>query len=334
MPTLRKIDDLDAATFRRSLRDFRWVELRIQAQALDPVLLRNHSGSALRGVFGQALRGLACRREEGCAGACEEPWQCTYGYLFETPPPADARRMRRYTAVPHPLVIVPPRRRGWIARGEYFSFGLALIGRAAELLPQVVVALNLAGDRGLGLKRSRFRIIAITDRVPDGDQQRPIYRLGDSTLQHKPRWWSGTDLPPAPRDAVVRVNLETPLCLRVQNRYLTHTIPFRALAGSALRRLTNLAHFHCDLQLQMDFATLLARAAQTPVLHQELRYEKWSRRSNRQEREHPLAGASGFIDYLQPDPLLLQTLATVGRLGVGKHTTFGLGRLTLQAVKA
>jgi hypothetical protein len=332
MPTLRKVDPLDLPTLRRSLRGFRWIELRVQAQALDPILLRDHSGSALRGAFGHALHQLACRIPGGCDKNCQQPWHCTYGYLFETPPPANAQRMRRYPAVPHPLVILPPTHRGWVARGEYFSFGISLIGRAIDLLPQVVVALNGAGERGLGLKRSRFRIIAIHDRNASSQPPRPLYRLGDTSLRRtiKPRDAATLSLPPG--DTVVRVLFRSPLCLRVNNRYLRDEVPFRALAGSALRRLTNLAHFHCDLQLEMDFASLLARADQTPVLHSELRSESWTRRSNRQQREHPMTGISGYADYLQPDPLLLQIIATVARLGIGKHTTFGLGQVQIEPV--
>ena len=321
------------ATFREAIRGFRWAQLVVQAQALDPLLLRDHSGSALRGAFGHALRELGCIKEGGCESKCERPWHCVYGYLFETPPPASAQRMRRYTAVPHPLVIVPPRQNGWVARGEYFSFGVRLVGRAIEMLPQVVGALHGAGELGLGLERARFRVLAVNDHVPGTDSGRPIYRLGDSSLRRAARAVDVARLPDPPGDTVLRVEFLTPLCLRVENRNLMDSIPFRALAGSALRRLSNLAHFHCGLSLELDFAGLVQQAEETLVLQQKLRRARWSRRSNRQKREHPMVGVSGHVDYLQPDPVLLQVLAAVAELGVGRHTTFGLGRIRLEGVR-
>lgn len=36
------------------------------------------------------------------------PETLAHTYLFETPPPAHARKMRKYPAVPHPFVLNPP----------------------------------------------------------------------------------------------------------------------------------------------------------------------------------------------------------------------------------
>jgi hypothetical protein len=43
-----------------------------------------------------------------CAGACERKENCAYGYVFETPVPADAAVLKNLSDVPRPFVIEPP----------------------------------------------------------------------------------------------------------------------------------------------------------------------------------------------------------------------------------
>lgn len=60
-------------------------------------------GSTIRGAFGHALKNAVCvTRLERCE-PCLLYRTCPYTYIFETPPPPSADKMRLYRAAPPPL---------------------------------------------------------------------------------------------------------------------------------------------------------------------------------------------------------------------------------------
>ena len=80
---------------------------RLALEAIDPVSLPEHTGSTFRGGLGTALKQVACRQASLC-GRCVEPETCAYGYVFETPVPADSEVLRNLRDVPRPFVLEPP----------------------------------------------------------------------------------------------------------------------------------------------------------------------------------------------------------------------------------
>ena len=66
------------------------------------------AGSAWRGAFGHALKRTVCVTRLRQCPDCLLYRSCVYPYIFETPPPLHAAKMRRYTAAPHPFVIEIP----------------------------------------------------------------------------------------------------------------------------------------------------------------------------------------------------------------------------------
>ena len=109
---------------------------RFVIEAREPLILPGYKGSTLRGGFGSTFRRVVCVvRDKECTG-CLLKGKCVYSYVFETPPPADTKIMRKYEAAPHPFIIEPPsdRKRGY-KPGDELVFGLILIGRAIDYLP-------------------------------------------------------------------------------------------------------------------------------------------------------------------------------------------------------
>jgi len=72
------------------------------------VRLPNFAGSAWRGAFGHALKKTVCVVRNTPCNQCMLKNACAYSYLFETPPPANTEKMRKYTAAPHPFVLQFP----------------------------------------------------------------------------------------------------------------------------------------------------------------------------------------------------------------------------------
>src|SRR5690242_8725929 len=67
-----------------------------------------YTGSMFRGAFGMALKQAVCVTRTYDCPSCLLKERCLFPYIFETPPPPDARVMRKYTAAPHPFVFEPP----------------------------------------------------------------------------------------------------------------------------------------------------------------------------------------------------------------------------------
>ena len=75
---------------------------------------------------------------------------CAHAYLFETPPPPHARKMRQYPAVPHPFVLNPLSGMENLPAGVEYALDLTLIGRGNRHLPYLVHALERAARAGRG----------------------------------------------------------------------------------------------------------------------------------------------------------------------------------------
>ncbi len=127
-------------------------------QPLGKILLFFHLTAALlftlRGGFGHAFRRIICALKDKECTDCLLRQQCVYAYVFETPIPADAQIMRKYTAAPHPFILEPSTNsRKSYRKGEDLSFGLTLIGRAADYLPYFIYAFEELGRIGIGKGR-------------------------------------------------------------------------------------------------------------------------------------------------------------------------------------
>lgn len=292
----------------------------------------SHAGSAWRGAFGHALKRTVCVTREPVCQACLLFRSCPYPYLFETPPPADTGKMRRYNAVPHPFVLIPPAP-GESPEGGEYVLGMTLLGRATQYLPYAVHALARAAEEGIGPDRTPLDLTWISQQDAAG-QWTTIYqdRGQDRGQDHEglaplPPFVPQT--PATPRS--VLITLETPLRLRRDNDNVTPDIfRFADLFASLLRRISMLTYFHTDTPLETDFAGLTAAARALPVASRDLRWEDWTRYSSRQETLMQLGGLIGTLTLEGADLAPFWPYLWLGQwTHAGKATSMGLGRYTL-----
>lgn len=331
---------------------FRVARYRIEMQAIDALSLPPFKGSTFRGAFGGAFRRVACAQRErpGCPGCLLHP-TCPYGYVFETPVPPGAEKLRGYESVPRPFVLEPPgEARTGYAPGETLAAGLVLCGRAVALFPYFVVALREMGERGIGRGRGRFRVARITAEPPPGAREAPpVYDgaagtvlAGDAALTGEQvvaralaAWGAASPAgapaaPAAPRR--VRLRFETPTRLKYDDR-LRDRPEFHVLVRNLLRRLSSLAYFHHGFDLDLDFRGIIARAAAVRLVAGRTRWVDWERYSSRQDERMRMGGLVGEAVYEAPAAAwseFLPLLALAEFTHVGKNVTFGLGRVRVR----
>ncbi len=296
----------------------------LRFRALEPVSLPRYSGSAWRGAFGHTLRRSVCVTGERDCAYCLLYRSCIYPYIFETPPPPDAAKMRLYTAAPHPYVLRPEALSLPLAAGEDTELGVVLIGRAVSQLPYVIHALSTAAGGGIGYGRGRLTLVEARQESPVGSGHwERIYVPGGELAA------SFAALPelPAPGDAI-RVRLLTPLRLRHENAYVSpERFGFADLFSSLLRRVSMLSYFHGDQPLQTDFAALAHAARQVQLKSRQLEWREWARYSTRQDTRLQMGGLLGEIHLGEVDLTPFWPYLWLGQwLHAGKGTAMGLGR--------
>lgn len=300
---------------------------RLNLRATSAIRLPAYAGSAWRGALGHALKRTVCVTGARHCPDCLLYRSCVYPYVFETPPPENAAKLRKYTAAPHPFVIEPWPDCRDLAPDQIFGVDLVLIGRGNAQLAYFIEALRRAGERGLGSGGGRYALDGVEQETAAGWQA--IYAPG-GRLQTLP---ATVPAPPPLPAGPVRVELLTPLRLKVGNDLVTpHRLRFRDFFSPLLRRVSLLSYFHTDTPLETDFRALVQAAEAVPLAEPELRWFDWTRYSSRQDALLQMGGLVG--SFVLPGAALAPFWPYLW-LGqwthAGKGAVMGLGRYRLVA---
>ncbi|WP_031433648.1 CRISPR system precrRNA processing endoribonuclease RAMP protein Cas6 [Methylomarinum vadi] len=289
-----------------------------------PVRLPRYPGSAWRGAFGHALKRTVCIVRDTACADCMLQSSCAYSYIFETPPPANAGKMRKYTASPHPFVLRFPQQNAEEA-GKY-RLELIVIGQGQKFFPYIVHALQKAGQDGIGSGRQPFILENIRQRL-NNDTMATVYQAGQLTL---PGADSLAEPPPMP-DRIELV-LHTPLRIKQNGRNLTpQSFNFGAFFGNLLRRISMLTYFHGETPLETDFAELTRQARQIQFSDKQLQWFDWKRYSSRQDAEMNMGGVVGTLSLAMPGLEPFWPYLWLGQwIHAGKGTSMGLGYYSIE----
>lgn len=302
---------------------------RVVFRAAERVRLPDYAGSMWRGAFGHALKRTVCAMNLRPCPGCMLEQACVYPYMFETPVPPDAAKMRRYTRAPQPFVLTPPFDASpWLEPDAEHAIALALVGRATRYVAYAVHALARAGEQGVGRSRHRLaldRVEAV--ELPSTGAGKVVYVPGGS-FEGPPA--ATPSIPAAPRRVVVR--LLTPLRLRRAERLVTpEDLAAADLLGSLVRRVSMLTCFHTDTPLEADFLGLKALAAGLPVTERVLRWHDWTRWSSRQKTEMQMGGIVGELRLDLAGREALWPYLWLGQwVHAGKGATMGLGAIAVE----
>jgi len=322
------------STLSEALSTISWLQVRITLRAKDPLQLPPYKGSTLRGGFGAVFKETVCVVDHRDCARCLLRSRCAFPYVFDTPVPEDAARLRKYLAAPHPFVFLPPlEEKTLYSPGEMLSFDLTLIGKGADFLPYFIYTFERLGEkRGLGKGRGQFAVESVTWLSPEGEEVQ-IYSGAEKMLRNSFRPITIRDLPPLHLPSLhfplVTLHFLTPTRL-LYAEALTPTPEFHMLIRTLLRRLSNLAYFHCGAELDLDFRGLIAAAEQIETVHSDVHWYDWERYSARQGTRMKLGGFIGNVTYQGDLDLFLPLLRLGEAVHVGKGTSFGLGKYVMR----
>lgn len=254
------------------------------------------------------------------------------GYLFESAPGPWAQRMRRYSTVPHPLVIRPsdlgPR---LVGPGEEASVDVILVGHGNNFLGPLLEAARAAGRKGLGLEESRggAMLSAVHQVDLESAMARPL-TPGASMTGLLP--WRTPSVPPAAHK--VTVHLITPLRVRRDGSYVQDPgrLDARSFLMTLVRRVSMLCYFHSDHPLDTDFAALKGLAQAAAFQAEDVTLEALQRPET---RHSPPARMDGLVGRLRlgfdgTNPFW-PYLWLARWIGIGHGANIGLGRVDIEA---
>jgi len=303
---------------------------RLQLIAETAVRLPPYAGSAWRGALGHALKRTVCVTGGRHCPDCLLYRSCVYPYVFETPPPERAEKLRKYPAAPHPFVIEPWPDCRDVAPGAAFGVDLVLIGRGQSQLGYFIEALRRAGLGGIGQGAARgdgrYALLSVEQESADGWQR--IYTAGGRLELQAAQ----TPVVPPPPAGPVRIELLTPLRLKVAEDLVTpERLRFRDFFSALLRRLSLLSYFHTDNPLDTDFRALVQAAEAIDWQTADLRWQDWTRYSSRQDALLQMGGLVGTLTLPAPQLTPFWPYLWLGQwTHLGKGAVMGLGRYRLR----
>ncbi|MEF3193952.1 MAG: hypothetical protein K6346_07045, partial [Halothiobacillaceae bacterium] len=264
---------------------------RLEFEVETPLRLPAYAGSTLRGAWGAALRAASCMTKQTVCDGCPLLATCPYVAIFETrPPQSGAPSLQDFSQVPRPYVIEPPElgERDY-APGKTLAFQLVLAGRALEHLPLILWAWIKAFRRGVGKGDGTAKLLRVVQVGEIGTADTLVLDGPDgSILAHTP-----AVPPPPPLGETVSLRFHTPLRLQTNGRRASaDELTARKLLMALVRRTALISEFHGPGRFNLDFSDL-ARRAERIESHTALRWQDWTRYSNRQQRKMALGGVVG-----------------------------------------
>ncbi len=280
------------------------------------------AGNVWRGALGHSLRALACLTGASSCTGCPKKSACAYNYLWETPPPADATRMRLYPQAPHPFVLRELPSSEGDAR-NLTRLLLTLVGKAHTLLPLLVQALAQAarGEHGVGGRQMLLREV---------QQEKTLGAMNCQRIDGQAGLLSQLATPlstlPAQPVANLRLLLQTPLRVKKEGRAVApQAMTFADFFGALLRRISMLCAFHTDAPLEAPFADLMQHARSVQMRSQ-LSWARQQRFSNRQKQAMPMDGVTGWLEVDAADAAVFWPYLWLGQfVHAGSAATMGLG---------
>lgn len=303
-----------------------FLALTLTYESLDGPVTDLHPGSVWHGAWGKAVDTVACAvRQPNCHGcwmvsqcpavalAAAKPGQ--HGPVAEASPPAFILRDLRGLDG---------------GRGSLVEVDITLLAPATQHLPMLLLAAEHVGESGLGKERRRLRLVRTVES--QGTSGPRVLREDRGPLQSlSVRSWR--ELEPLLLDGPVRLAFPRGAVLMSDRHPLTH--PSLRDILRLLRRRVRLLCSERGLEEELTpECELLDWVRTVDILGASYEVHRASRWSARQRQRHPQDGVRGHLVVNGPDLVQIEPWLRLGQvLGVGKGTSFGLGRFEVTACR-
>jgi hypothetical protein len=323
------------------IRGEEWLEplairrFRVTLALARPLAVPAHRRGVLwRGAFAQVFRGLVCHDVTLDCAACGLAAACPYTAIFAPGARPGRPPIARLREPPRPFVFADPcPAEAALPAGRSPGLGLTIIGSAAPLLPYFVVSLRRLGEAGLGRAGARFEVERVAALDAAGAAAGEVYVKGGAEVRLAGRSLQACDLR-RPEDAGarrVRVRFVTPTDLRGGEAAGDGAPAFGVLFRRARDRLGARASFYGEGPVGGDPRAVAALADTVETQRAAVRRVALERTSARTGERHPVSGLVGEVAYegaaLAP---LMPWLRLAELVHVGKHATFGNGRIAVE----
>ncbi len=298
-------------------------------EALDSMRMPAYAGSAWRGLLGHSLRRTVCVTRQPTCHGCLLIGTCAYSVFFESPA-CNTELAGRYTVLPHPFVLdVDAHPERDVPAGADLRLGLNLIGPAIDLLPYLIQAVKVAGERGIGRAGGRFELRALyAEQSLGSNDWQCVYDVQSGAYR---KVVGAAPQAPKARPDALRLELPTPLRIKRQGHFVG---PAAFVPGDLLRslisRLSMLAELYGGTTDPEYWKSLADAAVDVRLAAANLTWSDWTRFSSRQRTSMEMGGLIGEILLDGPGLAAFWPALWVGQwTHVGKGSSFGLGKYRL-----
>lgn len=288
------------------------------------LVLPGYAGSAIRGVFGHALKKTSCITGLKNCNECGLKKTCPYTGLFKL----DARQEYRSgmnAAATNPYIIEAPLcgKREY-KQGERFEFDLVLAGPVVSQLALCVHAMRQAFYKGIGPANGTAEL----QQVIEQNSAETIWSADQpEVLKHSTVMQPAKGMGTMKRGCTVEV--QTPLRLAAKGKLLSAgDLGATEFLTAVVRRVASLVEGNMNQTLDADFRELRKKTHEIES-STELRWREWERYSNRQKQAMSAGGLVGTIELRGDLEPFLPFLKIASFVHVGKMTSFGNGKIQI-----
>ena len=307
---------------------------RFHTEVVTPLELDEHSGSALRGSFFEAIWKRFCTNKSAptCA-ACPLHTTCPVSSIVA---PLREENVRGQD-IPRPYILLPPLGgKRHYEPGDTLSFGLTLFGDIIQLLPYIILSVGLLEEGGLGRRvqdhhglRGRFIVKRIESCNLFNDTQQTLYEAGKPLVTTQTLAMTETEVQAkasALSSARLKLTLLTPLRLRDQD-HLVKQAEFGPLVHRLLERFDALAATYGtgNSLFLAQRQQLVERAEQVQCSEDATYWEEVGSYSRRQQRVTPISGLRGHATFIGDLAPFRELLVWGELMHVGKSCVKGNG---------
>ena len=315
----------------------RYVSMKMVFRTIEDMYFPQNPVNTFRGAMGYALKRISCfqrkNAEKYACNSCNASSRCAYALCYETNKShivtGNASNLKTFE-MPH-LMNIDAGFPGntLIKAGEKFSFSIRLFGTAVSVTPNLIVAVQNAGEHGF--KNVRASLVQIIDETTG----KTIWSFENDSLFLPETTHLKVSEPDLSIDEKCELTLKfvTPTAFKdARTGGITKEPEFERIIGSLMRRYTIFEATE-GRRLDWNFSKISETAHQVSISGMNIEPVSWKRYSTRQNQKIPITGVKGTVRYTGPVLPFIELLNAGEIIRCGRSITFGQGRISVTQIR-